>query len=266
MLAAVGLAEGTEPPQVTPGFAELIADGSLGTRRQAIISTLRQVATAAGIVEARDAQGWGAQDDATLLAQGRASALGGTMLATMVIPSLAGLSDRFASGGDFLDVGVGVAALAAAFCEAMPDARVVGLDVLPQAVALAHKTIVEHGLADRVQIRLLPVQELTDVAQFDLAWMPAPFLPQAVFSAGLARVHDALRPGGWLIVGAGRFDGDALAAAVTSWKTLCIGGTPLTPDQAPEILSGAGYVEITELAVPPGAPAIYAARKPPSET
>jgi SAM-dependent methyltransferase len=265
MLAAAGLIDAVDPVQLAPGFADLLSDGSLETRHQAIISTLRQVATAAGIVEPREADGWDAQDDATLLAQGRSSALGGTMLAKYAVPSLAGLDDRFAAGGDFLDVGVGVAEIAAAFCEAMPNARVVGLDVLPRAVALAHQTVAQRGLEDRVEIRLLPVQELVDVAQFDLAWMPAPFLPESIFSAGLRRVHAALRPGGWLVVGAGRFDGDALAVAVTYWRTLRSGGTPLTSDQAPGILTDAGFVDVMELPTPPGAPALHAARKPPSE-
>jgi hypothetical protein len=265
MLSAVGLVDGSDRLQLARGFSELISDGSLDTRCQATISTLRQIATATGIVEARETDGWGVQDDATLLAQGRSSALGGTMLARYAVPSLAGLDDRFAEGGDFLDVGVGVAEIAAAFCDALPNARVVGLDVLPRAVALAHQTIAERGLHDRVEIRLLPVEDLADLSQFDLAWMPAPFLPEAIFSAGLRRVFAALRSGGWLVVGAGRFDGDALSVAVTYWKTLRSGGTPLTSDQAQEILTNAGYVEVAELPAPPGAPALYAARKPPSE-
>jgi len=265
MLAAVGLVEATDPLQLAPGFAELISDGSLDTRQQGIISTLRQVATAAGIVEASDAAGWGAQDDATLRAQGRSSALGGTMLAMYAVPSLAGLDDRFAAGGTFLDVGVGVGEIAAAFCEALPNARVVGLDVLPRAVALAHQTIAERGLQDRVEIRLLAVEELADVSQFDLAWMPAPFLPESIFSAALRRVFAALRSGGWLVVGTGRFDGDALAVSVTYWRTLRSGGTPLPPDQAPAVLADAGFVEVMALPSPPGAPALYAARKPLSE-
>jgi Methyltransferase domain len=265
MLAAVGLVEATDPLQLAPGFAELISDGSLVTRHQGTISTLRQVATTAGIVEGGDAEGWGAQDDATLRAQGQSSALGGTMLAKYAVPSLAGLGDRFAAGGTLLDVGVGVAEIAAAFCEALPDARVVGLDVLPRAVALAHQTIAERGLQDRVEIRLLPVEELADVSRFDLAWMPAPFLPESIFSAGLGRVFAALRPGGWLVVGTGRFDGDALAVSVTYWRTLRSGGTPMTSDQAPGLLGDAGFVEVMELPSPPGAPALYAARKPLSE-
>ncbi len=265
MLAAVGLIDEADPFQLTRGLSQLLSEGSLETRHQAIISTLRQVATAVGIVEAREAEGWGAQDEATLLAQGRSSAIAGTMLARYAVPSLAGLDDRFADGGDFLDVGVGVAEIAAAFCEALPAARVVGLDVLPQAVALAHQTVAERGLQDRVEIRLLPVEELVDVSQFDLAWMPAPFLPEGIFPAGLRRVYAALRSGGWLVVGAGRFDGDALAVSVTYWRTLRSGGTPLTSDQAARALTDAGFVDAMEIPTPAGAPALYAARKPPSE-
>ena len=112
------------------GLSDLLSDGALESRRQAVISTIRQVATATGVANAHDADGWAAHDDATLLAQGRASALGGRMLAMYAVPSLDGLSERFAAGGDFLDVGVGVAEMAAAFCEAMPRSRAVGIDVL----------------------------------------------------------------------------------------------------------------------------------------
>ncbi len=261
MLAAVGLVVGDDRPELASGLVELVSDGSLDTRHQAMISTLRQVVTSMGIVAAHDGDGWAAQDDDTLLAQGRSSALAGTMLATYAIPSLEGLSERFAAGGDFLDVGVGVAELAAAFCEAMPNARVVGIDVLPRVLALAQQTITARGLRDRVEVRLVAVQELTDVATFDLAWMPAPFLPEEVFPIGLRRVHDALRPGGWLIVAAGRSDDDALAAAVTHWKTLRSGGTPLTADEARTQLESVGFVDMKELPTPPGAPALYAARK-----
>jgi len=261
MLAALGLVVGDDRPQMASGLAELLSDGSLDTRHQAMISTLRQVATATGIVAAHDAEGWAAQDDATLFAQGKSSALGGQMLAMYAVPTLEGLSGRFAAGGDFLDVGVGVAAMAAAFCDAMPNARVVGIDVLPRALSLAEQTIATRGLGDRLEVRLVAVQDLAEVEKFDLAWVPAPFLPEAVFAAGLRRVLDALRPGGWVIVATGRFDGDALAVAVTRWKTLRSGGTALTPDEARATLDAAGFAETRELPTPPGAPALFAARK-----
>jgi SAM-dependent methyltransferase len=264
MLTAVGLVEGGDPPRLASGLAALLSDGSLHTRHEAMISTVRQVATATGVVETQGGEGWAAHDDATLLAQGRSSALAGTMFAMYAIPSLDGLSERFAAGGDFLDVGVGVGELAAAFCDAMPNARAVGIDVLPRALALAGQTVAARGLEDRLELRLLGVQELADVDQFDLAWMPAPFLPEAVFANGLRRVHDALRSGGWLVVGAGRFDDEPLPVAVTRWKTLRSGGTPLTSDEARTSLTNAGFVEFTELPTPPGAPALYAARKTPA--
>lgn len=264
MLAAVGLVVGDEHLHVASGLAELLSDGSLESRRQAVMSTIRQVATATGVANAHDADGWAAHDDATLLAQGRASALGGQMLAMYAVPSLGGLSERFAAGGDFLDVGVGVGELAAAFCEAMPNARVVGIDVLPRALDLAQQTIVARGLQGRLEVRLQPVQELSDEARFDLAWMPAPFLPEEIFHDGLRHVHDALRPGGWLIIAAGRFDGDDLAVAVTRWKTLRSGGTPLTADEARSAIDSVGFAETKVLPTPPGTPALYAARRDPT--
>jgi methylase of polypeptide subunit release factors len=68
----------------------------------------------------------------------------------------------------------------------MPNASVVGIDVLPRALDLAQETIAARGLQDRLQVRLLPVQDLADEAQFDMAWMPAPFLPRRSSDAGSA--------------------------------------------------------------------------------
>jgi hypothetical protein len=253
---------GEQPPRVATGLADLVADGSLPVRHQGMISTLRQVAAATGIIPSEAADGWAGQDDETLLAQGRSSAIAGQMLAMYAVPALDGLHERFATGGDFLDVGVGVAELAAAFCNALPLSRVVGLDVMPRALRLAEQTVAAHGLDDRLELRLLPVQELADVERFDLAWMPAPFLPPDVFHLGLGRVHAALRAGGWLVLAAGRFDGDALAVAVTRWRTLRSGGTALTFEDAQAALAGAGFAELMALPTPPGAPALYAGRKP----
>ena len=117
-------------------------------------------------------------------------------------PMLEGLAERFgaAQGGVFLDVGVGVAELACAFCEAVPRSRVVGLDPLPQAIELATRTVAAHGLGDRVELRHQGVEQLDDEKVFDLAWLPLPFIPLAVVVEGLARVRRALKPGGWLLL------------------------------------------------------------------
>ena len=187
-LAAVGLTV-EEPPgmlQMASGLTELCASGTLGSWKDATMSSVRQVAAVVGSSPSEHATGWATVDDATLRAQGRSSALGGRMLAAFGVPGLEGLAERFAEGGVFLDVGVGVGELAAAFCETLPAARVVGIDVLPRALTLAHATIAERGYQDRIELRLQAVQDLDDAERFDLAWVPAPFIPELVLSAGLA--------------------------------------------------------------------------------
>ena len=49
-------------------------------------------------------------------------------------------------------------------------------------------------LEDRFEIRLQGVQDLDDINRYDLAWLPAPFIPPAAFNAGLANIRSALRP------------------------------------------------------------------------
>jgi len=262
-LIAIGLVEqGEDGARPTAGLSGLLSQTGAETVAQAVLSSFRQVASLVGITPPEEDAGWGAHDDETLLAQGRASAFGGVALATMFVPSFEGLEERFSVGGDFLDVGVGTAALAAAFCEHRPMARVVGLDVLPRALELAGNTIRSAGLEERIELRLQAVQELDDVERYDLAWLPAPFIPASVFEEALRRLHRALRPGGWLTVGAGRFDGEPLAVAVTKWKTLRAGGTPLPAVEAMTMLPAAGFVDAVQLPTPVGAPALFAARKP----
>lgn len=263
VLAAVGLLH-SAPDGLRPASAisALFDSGMIGPMQQGLMSSLRQLAAVVGIVDS--GSGWRDADDETLIAQGKSSAFGGQMLALFGLPSLEGLSDCFASGGDFLDVGVGVGELSAAFCAAVPLARVVGLDVLPRALELARATVAERGLGDRVELRLQSVADLDDRERFDLAWMPAPFLAAEIFAEAVVRVRSALRPGGWVVIGAGQFSGAPLAVAVTSWKTVRAGGTGLPADAAREVLEGAGFVDFAVLPSPPGAPALYGARRPPA--
>jgi hypothetical protein len=83
-------------------------------------------------------------------------------------------------------------------CRTYPTLRVVGLEPAgaPRREALAN--IAAAGYSDRIQIRDQPVEALTDVERFDLAYLPQVFLPEDAFIGGLATVRRALRPGGWL--------------------------------------------------------------------
>ena len=259
---------------VSCGFFEETADGlvptavcaqALGDRARAftdgIRSTLGQAATAAfrGTSDA----GWGAFGEEILLAQGRASAMGGRIVATFAIPVLEGLADRFtaASGGAFLDVGVGVAELACAFCEAVPRARVVGLDPLPRAIELATRTVAAHGLADRIELRPQSVEELDDEAAFDLAWLPLPFIPPAAVGGGLNRIWRALRPGGWLIIPGSTLEPSA-GGDVQRWQVQLTGGTLFSDSERARVVERAGFTSPQRLDAPPGAPAMLAVRRP----
>jgi hypothetical protein len=159
VLADYGLLEATESGLLPrPGFVE-----AFGGRERALADGIRSSLGQAATAAFRDQHGedWRAFADEILVAQGRASAMGGQGTAVFVVPVLDGLAEHFANGdGVLLDVGVGVAELACAFCQAVPGARVVGIDPLPRAIELAAAPVASHGPAGRVQLRCQGVEEL----------------------------------------------------------------------------------------------------------
>lgn len=189
--------------------------------------------------------------------------MGGQGTAVFVVPALDGLAERFASGhGVMLDVGVGVAEMACAFCQALPEAQVVGIDSLPRAIELAAATVASHGLAERVQLRHQGVQELKDDEAFDLAWLPLPFIPPAAVREGLPRVLRALRPGGWLLLPAAAVEPGA-RGEIARWQVHVFGGTVLSDHERAELLRAAGFESPIPVSTPPGTlPPLLAARRP----
>ena len=165
-----------------------------------------------------------------------------------------------------LDIGTGVGALAVAFAEAFPQLHVLGIDVLDRALALARHTIAASGGDTRVTVRKQDVAGFSDDDGFDLAWLPAPFIPQPALHAGLPRVAAALRPGGWLMVGHGKFDGTPVQNALTRLKTISYGGTPLAEGggvpPAPRRRTGHRCAKYP----PPGAPSPSGCENRPNET
>src|SRR5262249_29772751 len=96
-----------------------------------------------------------------------------------LLPMLEGLAPRLeGSGAAFLDVGTGVARLAIGMAKKWPSLRVVGLDVWGPSLALARKNVTEAGLGDRIELREQRGEEVPDERAFDLAWIPAPFVPR----------------------------------------------------------------------------------------
>jgi SAM-dependent methyltransferase len=206
---------------------------------------------------------WAAQSDEALVAQGRASAQGAAAFAQFGLPMLAGLREAFDGGARMLDVGTGVAALAVAYAELFPRLTVVVIDVLPRVLALAAQTVSASSVADRVILREQDVSSLDEPETYAFAWVPAPFLPASALGAGVERVVDALWPGGWLMLGHGKYGGSAVDDAVGRFKTIAYGGTALDDGEAERMLSSAGLVEVSTPPTPHGSPAITVGRKRP---
>jgi SAM-dependent methyltransferase len=190
--------------------------------------------------------GWGHTDEDLLQSQGRLSAAAVPLLATVLFPRVPGLLDRLGNGsGAFLDVGAGVAAVTIAMCRRFPAVRAVGLEPAPAPLALARRNVAAAGLEDRIELRGQRVEELGDEEAFDVAWLPASFLPADAFAAALRIVHRALRPGGLLLTGALDGSGADAAAAVTRLRLALWGGASLAPAEVVAMVEAAGYVDVT---------------------
>jgi SAM-dependent methyltransferase len=211
-----------------------------------------------------DADLWAGQSDEALLAQGRASAQGAPLMARFVFPELPGLLDAVGRpGARMLDVGTGIGALAVAYAQVFPALTVVGIDVLPRVLALARDTVAASPVADRVVLREQDVGALDEPDAYVLAWLPAPFVPEAPLRAGVVQLRTALLPGGWLVMGHGKFGGNPVDDVVGRFKTVVFGGTALDDAEAAALLTEAGFEDVRNLPTPPGAPALTVGRRPP---
>ncbi|MFJ7495156.1 methyltransferase [Streptomyces sp. NPDC097727] len=264
VLEAAGLVR-REEDVLTPHPSLVYTDGPTArSAAQARLSSLRQaVAAAEGIPAGGFGGDWADQDDAVLLSQGRASAMTGRALAGRVVPALPGLGDRLdRTGSRILDVGTGVAALALALAQGLPHAEVVGIDVMERVLGLAAAELAnaQADVAGRVTLRHLDVAGLAERAAYDLAWLPAPFLSTNALTAAVPRLIDALRPGGWLVVGTNPAVADPLRQAVTGWNAVRNGGNSLDTDRMVEMLTAAGSVDVRTFPTVPGGPVLVAAQ------
>ena len=241
----------------SPGLAELIAGGATGVAAEAIAGIRESAAVLSG------ATAWDRHDDEAITAQGRASAQLAGPFAEFVVPMMEGL-DRLLAGPApvMLDVGVGVAGLATAFCRRFPRLRVVGLDVLPRALQLAVRTVEDAGMGDRIELRCQDVVELQDRDRYCLAWIPAPFLPRAALDAGVSRAAGALVPGGWIVVGHSQLTRGGLRGALARFQTAAFGGTAVDDGEVQGLLHAAGLERVATVPTPEDAPALTVGRRP----
>jgi SAM-dependent methyltransferase len=223
-----------------------IFDGLDETQQQAMVGTVTAfLKQALELIENPGrAGGWIYTDPVVLQTQGQSSG-GVPPLIARVAPTLDGLVEALArDGARILDIGAGVAALSISCCRVWPSASVVGVDPWEPSVRLAAGNIAAAGLEDRISMRAIRIEELTDTDVFDLAWLPAPFLPRPALEAAVPIIARSLRPGGWLVLGRYAAPAGALPQALADLRTVRGGGTPLSDDDAVVLLERGGLVKV----------------------
>ena len=118
------------------------------------------------------------------------------------------------------------------------------------SLALARKNVGYAGLLDRIELREQPGEELPDERAFDLAWIPAPFVPRHALGRLVEQVHRALKPGGWLLFAAAKPGEDSRGAALR-FRVALYGGASSTQQEIEKLLAEKGLTEVKTLPGPP---------------
>ncbi|MBI4966838.1 MAG: class I SAM-dependent methyltransferase [Rhodospirillales bacterium] len=124
------------------------------------------------------------------------------LAARKLLPSLPGLAEALAEGGVLLEVGCGAGKALLQMAKAFPKARLVGVDLDPDGIALARAAIARAGLEARVEIKQRPLDQAVAadscaaVVMIQVLHEIEPAIRPGVL-AGAAR---ALAPGGWLLI------------------------------------------------------------------
>jgi ubiquinone/menaquinone biosynthesis C-methylase UbiE len=182
---------------------------------------------------------WTHSDTVLLQAQGSASAVVATLLGDLGLLS---------PGARILDVGTGVAGLATALCEVVPNATVVGVDPWPSALELARANTAAAGLESRITLVETTIEDLEDDDGFDLAWLPSFFIPETALDDALARIHQLMRRRGHVVVGVPFSDeSEPLAQATDDLLTVRSGGSVLSVHDAIARMENAGFRAVHEL-------------------
>lgn len=171
-------------------------------------------------------------------------------------------------GDAILDVGCGTGSLALLTARAQPQATVVGLDPDPEVLAVAR------GKDTQSQVRWLTGMgdalldavgaESMDAVMSSLVLHQCPI---AVKRAVLASMFAVLRPGGRLVIADYGWQRTRLMRTAFRIVQLADGKTDTQPNAdgvLPELISGAGFVDVREVQVVPtitGSISIYVAGK-----
>ncbi|GAA3231747.1 class I SAM-dependent methyltransferase [Actinocorallia longicatena] len=231
LLGTVGLCErldsGWGP---SPGFAALLAEpGAL--ERLALRAAVRSVAEVTP------------SPAAERLAEARR---GVALLREHVLPMLPGLAERLSRpGAAVLDARAGTGEGPAAWAEAFPRVRVVGIEPSQRRRALAAETLRISGTGGRVCVLASDLDLLAEEEAFDAVRVPSSGIAPAVLFAALPRLLRALRPDGWLVVQVPGYGEGEHADAMTRWRIVRAGGTPDGPADVMDELERAGFTRLS---------------------
>jgi len=209
-------------------------------------------------------RGWAHAETEILQAFGDVSAGFPAFLRSAIAPRLDGLLARLeAPEASFLDVGVGVAALSVEMARQWPSLHVVGIDPWPASLMIARENVRKAGFTTRIALREQAGENLSDIDEFDLAWVAGAFIPEPEISKVIERVRRALRPGGWLLLAMASPGDDPLAAALARFRAALWGGSLLSASgDAEDVLTRSGLVAVRMLPGLPHSPiAIAVGRK-----
>lgn len=200
VLDAHGIVEQeAETVRLTASFAELVADDALMGLDEILDASALTVEQCRGAVAPDPAPM--TEHDALVVA--RASGGRPNEITRIEYEEWLGhlpeLSDALRSGR-FLDVGCGVATTSLTLARIVPEAQVVGIDVIPAAVDEARRRAEGLGVQDRAEFRCLDAQEFDAVDEFGTAFWAQPFFPEPTRARTLAAIYRALQPGGLLIL------------------------------------------------------------------
>jgi precorrin-6B methylase 2 len=245
LLAALGaadIAKDVGPPEAAGALAMLRALYQLDGKLQSATTRTKT---------------WALPDADILQAIGQVARGHAHDITRLVVPAFPGLEARMKkSGATFLDVGVGVAGTATAMAQMWPELHVVGIDVWQPSLRLARENVDRAGLAGRIELREQGIESLDDVAAFDLAWVPVPFVPEAALRAGLKKLVKAMRPGGAVIVSPAKLEGlpppllAAMKLRMAQW-----GGPAWSEADSEREAKAAGFAEVKTIPASPESPA-----------
>lgn len=106
---------------------------------------------------------------------------------TLVLASL----ERARSGAEILEIGTGSGAVAVTLARQVPSARIVATDISAEALDLAHRNAVRHGVASRITFLQGDLfQPLAPGQCFDLIVSNPPYIPSGEIEALPATVRD----------------------------------------------------------------------------